>query len=539
MGGMAVGGGGGGFGVSGGREERGCGCGCGCGREREATEEKKGEMKKKTKMRGILEQLASIITQEKQQDVKLVVGVDKELKMLPTNLEAIQAVLLDAERQVKNRAVRDWLDRLQDTCYNLEDVLDEWKIALLKLQIERVHENVLVPKKVPFFPFSCFNYKRVHLRHQIASKIKDITKSLDIIALKRERFHFRPILTTEKFEEVQNFSSIDVSGICGRDTEKNALVRKLLEGGEQVRNLHIISIVGMGGIGKTTLARIAYNDNQIEENFDERIWVCVSYSFDEYRIAKAIVESLKGSTSEVVELDSLLNMIRESIVGKKFLLVLDDVWTEDYSKWKPLYHCLKNGLYGSKILITTRVETVARMMDSIDIININPLSEEKCWELFSKIALSGRTREECENLEEIGRKIVGKCRGQPLAARIVGSLLRFRKHREEWLRILEGLELNRSDVYEQDSFSLLLLSYQGLPSTIQQCFSYCAIFPKGYRIDKEKLIKLWMAQGFLGLENNTDMERVGEEYFNDLVTRSFLQDFEEDSDDERIARSIV
>ncbi|XP_031281020.1 putative disease resistance protein RGA3 [Pistacia vera] len=474
----------------------------------------------------ILEQLASIITQEKQDYVKLVVGVDKEVKMLRTNLEAVQAVLLEAEeRRLKEEAVNDWLGQLKDTCYDLEDVLDEWKTALLKLKIEGVHENVLVPKKVPFFPFSCFNYKRVHLRHQIAIKIKDITKNLDIIALERENFLFRPTLTSENFEGVQNVSSMDVSDIYGRDAEKNALVRKLLEGGEQVRNLHIISIVGMGGIGKTTLARIAYNDNQIVENFDERIWVFVSDPFDELRIAKAIVESLKGSPSKVVELDSLLNIIRESIVGKKFLLVLDNVWTEDYRKWEPLYHCLKNGLYGSKILITTRKETVARMMHSIDIITINPLSEEKCWELFSKIAFSGRAREECENLEEIGRKIVGKCSGLPLAARCMGGLLRLKKHREEWLRALE--ELNRS---EHDILSLLFLSYQLLPSTVQQCFSYCAIFPEGYRIDKEQLIKLWMAQGFLGLENNMDMERVGEEYFNDLVTRSLFQDFETDSD---------
>ncbi|XP_031281016.1 putative disease resistance protein RGA3 [Pistacia vera] len=472
----------------------------------------------------ILEQLASISKQVKQQGEKLAVGVDKEVEMLRAKLGAIQAVLLDAEqRRWKDEAVSVWLGELKDTCYDLEDVLDEWKTALLKLQIEGDQENVHVPKKVPFFPFTCFNYKRVDLPHQIALKIKDITRNLVVIAEREVCFRLQ-FLTSEISETV---SSIEVSDIYGRDIEKNAIVeeknaivlRKLLEGGEQVRNLHIISIVGMGGTGKTFLARSAYNDCQIGKNFDAKIWVDVSNDFDMLAVGKTIVQTIKGSAPEVVELDSLLNMIRENIVGKKFLLVLDDVWTEDYSNWDPFYHCLKNGLHGSKILITTRRETVARMMDSTDTITINELDNEECWELFRKIAFSGRTREESENLEEIGRKIAGKCKGLPLAVRNIGGILRFKKHREEWLRILD------SELWELTEFNILpslLLSYNDMPSTIKQCFSYCAIFPEDYRIDKEQLIKLWMAQGFLGLENNMEMERVGEEYFNDLVERSIL-----------------
>ncbi|XP_031269824.1 putative disease resistance protein RGA3 [Pistacia vera] len=285
----------------------------------------------------------------------------------------------------------------------------------------------------------------------------------------------------------------------------------------------------MGGIGKTTLAQLAYNSDKVINNFETRVWVCVSDPFDEFRIAKAIIEGLKCPTDNLVELESLMQCLRQSIIGKKFLLVLDDVWSEDYNKWEPFYHCLKNGSYGSKILITTRKDTVASIMGSIDLITIKELSEEQCWLLFRRLAFFGRPREEYEKLEEIGRDIVAKCKGLPLAAKTIGSLLRFKRTRDEWQRILDS-EMWKLEEIEKGLLSPLLLSYNDLPSMIRRCFSYCAIFPKDHKIDKHRLIKLWMAQGYLGLENDTEMETIGQEYFDHLASRSFFQEFEKDED---------
>ncbi|XP_044496570.1 putative disease resistance protein RGA3 [Mangifera indica] len=481
-----------------------------------------------------LEHLVQITAQKIEEEVRLVGDVKKKLKKLQSNLEAIQAVLHDAEeRQVKDdKAVRRWLDQLKDTSYDMEDVLDEWNTEIIKLQLEGDLEDAPAPKrKVPSFLLCLsFGIKQVVLRRDIAQKIKKLNKKLDIIAKEKDAYNFKEMKSIKTLERVQSTSLVDVTEIYGREFEKKSLVSKLLdERNEEQKNLHVISLVGMGGIGKTTLAQLAYNNDEVMSHFDTRIWVCVSNPFDEFRVAKAITEGLKCPTNNLVELKSLLQCICQSIMGKKFLLVLDDVWSEDYDKWQQFYHCLKKGSRGSKVLITTRKDTVASIMGSIDLIIIKDLSEEECWLLFRQLAFFGRPPKECEKLEEIGREIVAKFNGLPLAAKTIGSLMRFKRTRDEWQRILDS-EIWKLEEIEKSLLSPLMLSYNDLPSMIKRCFLYCAIFPKDHNINKDQLIKLWMAQGYLGLKKDTEMEIIGQEYFNHLASRSFFQEFQKDED---------
>ncbi|XP_044474891.1 putative disease resistance protein RGA3 [Mangifera indica] len=479
---------------------------------------------------GVLEQLTAVAGKGIQQKVRLVVGVDEEVKKLSSNLEAIQAVLVDAEaRQVTETAVRRWLDQLKQASYDIEDVLDEWNYAILKQKLEGVEDATGPKKKVCFFfPSYCFSFKQVSLRNDIAIKIKEVNENLDVITKQKERYSFNTITRVERLEHVQTTSFIDVSEeMCGQDACKSILIDKLCASTEQ--RLPIISLIGMGGIGKTTLAQFAYNHDKVMKSFDERIWVCVLEPFDEHRIAKAIIESLEGSTINLIELQSLHKRISTSIQRKKFFLVFDDMWNEDFKKWEPLYRCLKNGVHGSKILITTRKESVAKIMGSMDIINVQGLNDEECWLMFKRLAFFDRPFEECERLEEIGKKISSKCQGLPLAAKTLGSFLRFKKSWEEWKCVLDS-ELWKLKEIEEEVFRPLLLSYNDLPCLIKSCFIYCAIFPKDYGLKKDELIKLWMAQGYVKEEENKAMEIVGEEYFNYLASRSLFQEFEKDDE---------
>ncbi|XP_024039267.1 putative disease resistance protein RGA3 [Citrus clementina] len=430
----------------------------------------------------LLDQLKSIAQDQVKEKWRLVTGVEHEVGKLTTNLQAIQAVLEDAEqRQMKqDKAVTFWLDQLRDASYDMEDVLEEWITETRKLQLDEGGDDdddddndsafvTFLTKVCSFFPAAsnCFGgFKQLSLRHHIAVKIREISKRLDEIATRKDRFNFVENVSNNvrNPERVRTISLIDEGEVCGRVEEKNELLSKLLcESSEQQKGLHVISLVGLGGIGKTTLAQLAYNNDEVKRNFGKVIWVCVSYTFEEIRVAKAIIEGLGVSASGLSEFESLMKQIQKYITGKKFFLVLDDVWDGDYKKWDPFFSCLKNGHHESKILITTRDRSVALQLGSIDIIPVKELGEGECWLLFKQIAFLRRSFEDCEKLEPIGRKIACKCKGLPLAAKVIGNLLRSKSTVKEWQRILES-EMWKVEEIGQGILAPLLLSYNDLPS---------------------------------------------------------------------------
>ncbi|KAM3704495.1 hypothetical protein ACB098_03G007900 [Castanea mollissima] len=496
----------------------------------------------------LLEQLASITAREVQQEIRLVIGIDEEVRRLEGNLRTVLAVLDDAEkRQVKERAVSLWLEKLKEVSYEMDDVLDEWNTAMIKIEIEREVEDgnakndTDVKKECSFIPSPSCCFRQVNklvMHHDIAHKIKQLNEILDKITKEREMYGFELTRGAAQgfVERPKTTSFVDVSDICGRDKVMDDLVSILLGKGvkEEEQSPLVFSLVGMGGIGKTSLAQVAYNHDQVKDHFDNRIWVCVSEPFDQCTVAKAIIQALGGVDPNITELQSLLEKICELIMEKKFFLILDDVWTEDDTKWVPFKEAFKCGSQGSRILVTTRKERVADKIGSVKIINLEVLSEEDCWLIFKKIAFFNKDPTLCQQLENLGRKIAKKCKGLPLAAKTLGSLMRFKNSKEEWKSVLESSWWQLEDKDIKSLYAPLLLSYYDLSSPLRQCFKFCAVFPKDYVFSRDELVYMWMAQGYIMSNTYMEMEVLAQDYIEKLVMHSLFQDFEKDKDEANI-----
>ena len=256
------------------------------------------------------------------------------------------------------------------------------------------------------------------------------------------------------------------------------------------------------------------------------MWVCVSDVFELKSIIEKIIKSAIGDAPRNLEMDQLQIQLREKIDGKKYLLVLDDIWNEDREKWLNLKNILMGGLKGSKIVITTRSKLVAKITHTDSpCINLKGLSIEQSWFLFEKVAFSKGQVTNNPTLREIGLEIVKICQGVPLAIKSIGHMLYCKETTSEWLFVKNNLLENVT--IGNEILPILKLSYDHLPSHLKSCFTYCSLFPKDYEMDKETIIQLWIAQGLIQSSNiNQQLEDVGDEYFKDLLWRSFFEEVE-------------
>jgi hypothetical protein len=349
----------------------------------------------------IIKTLGSLTAQE----VALWWRLKDQLRKLNDTVTRIKAVIQDAEEQAQkqNHQIEDWLMKLREAAYDAEDLLDDFSTQVLRKQLM---SGKRVSREVGLF-FSRSNQFVYGLR--MGHRVKALRERLDGIESDSKKFNFdvrgeeRASLTTVREQTTSSEPEITV----GRESDKKAVKSFLMN---SKHNVSVISVVGMGGLGKTTLAQHVYNNEQVKAHFGVRLWVSVSGSLDVRKIIKGAI----GTGDSDDQLESLKKKLEGKIEKKKYLLVLDDVWDgkDDGEKWDSLKELLPRDALGSKIVVTTRSHLIANFTSTIEPHDLKGLSVDDSWELFRREAF--RQGQESGHVDErIREEIVERCQGVP------------------------------------------------------------------------------------------------------------------------------
>ncbi|PWA74777.1 Cc-nbs-lrr resistance protein [Artemisia annua] len=447
-------------------------------------------------------------------------GFKDNLKILHNKLEMIRAKLRDAERQKGSEAVTVWLKQLKTVVSEADDLLDEVQYEVLRREVKKRDHTTRKIRCHPSLKKFSFHREMGHKIENIITKLSEINKQALELGLQIEQQGPNPNSLRK-----ETHSYLDEFKIVGRENDEQHIVELLTELKKEEK-LTIVPVVGMGGIGKTTLAKSVYNNPKIQKRFNVKAWLCVSVKVNINRLLEMIYESVTRKQCELPTTENLITKLREELGSKRYLLVLDDVWDEERIYWDEFRSCMVNVNLdnGNAIIVTTRKLEIGTNDMKKNSLTLQGLSDDEGWFMFKERA------KPLPELEEIGRDVVKKCHGLPLLVKLIGSMLQnYSGDKDKWLSVQESMVWGEEE--GEMVLSIMKLSFDNLPNSIsKQCFAYCSIFEKDTVMEREELIQLWMALGLLQVDGtrNHDMENLGNDIFKILVSNSLFQDVEMD-----------
>ncbi|PHT30354.1 hypothetical protein CQW23_30048 [Capsicum baccatum] len=449
-------------------------------------------------------------------NAELILGVKEAAESLLQDLNDFNAFLKQAAKcRNENDVLKELVKKIRTVVNSAEDAIDKFVIEA-KLHKDKGVTRVL---DLP-------HYKRVR---EVAGEIKAIrnkvreirqNNAIGLQALQDEDLSARSV-------EERKPPVVEEDDVVGFDEEADTVIKRLLGGSDR---LEVVPVVGMPGLGKTTLANKIFKHPTIGYEFFTRIWVYVSQSYRRRELFLNIISKFTRNTKQyhVFCEEDLADVIQEFLgKGGKYLIVLDDVWSDE--AWERIKIAFPNNNKCNRILLTTRDTKVAKQCTPVPH-DLKFLTEDESWILLEKKVFH---KDKCPpELELSGQSIAKKCNGLPLAIVVIaGALIGKGKTSREWKQVDESVGehlINRDQ--PENCNKLVQMSYDRLPYDLKACFLYCGAFPGGFQIPAWKLIRLWIAEGFIQYKGHLSLECKGEDNLNDLVNRNLVMVMERTSD---------